>query len=267
MASVEGLNRQKACRHGQMLYNVHDLCVGRSLDLYGEYCEGEVDVFRQVIQPGWIVVEVGANCGPLTVALARLVGPRGAVAAFEPQRVVFQLLCANVALNDLLNVFCQQLAVGSQQDTVIVPPVDYTQPGNFGGIAMNTHASGDHLAQCRLDDLNLPGCNFLKVDVEGMEQQVLEGAAELIARYRPVMYLENDHPGTADALVRYVDSLSYKMYWHQSWYFNPHNFFGNQENVFPNTVSMNMLCVHQSVPHDFGSLKPVELPPAGHSAP
>ena len=45
-------NSQKACRHGQMLYNVHDTYIGRSLDLYGEFSEGEIELFRQFVKPG-----------------------------------------------------------------------------------------------------------------------------------------------------------------------------------------------------------------------
>ncbi len=67
-------NRQKACRYGQMLYNLNDQYIGRSLDLYGEFSEGEVDLFRQIVKPGQIVVEVGANLGAHTVFLARQVG-------------------------------------------------------------------------------------------------------------------------------------------------------------------------------------------------
>ena len=88
-----------------MLYNEHDIYIGRSLDLYGEFSEGECDVFRQLIQPGWTVLELGANIGSHTVFLAKRVGPSGRVIAFEPQRIVFQTLCANIALNNLLNVF------------------------------------------------------------------------------------------------------------------------------------------------------------------
>src|SRR5687768_6606900 len=83
-------NRLKDCRYGRMLYNVNDLYVGRSLDLYGEFSEGEVEVFRQLVRPGDLVMDVGANVGAHTVWFAKAVGPGGVVLAFEPQRLVFQ---------------------------------------------------------------------------------------------------------------------------------------------------------------------------------
>ena len=98
-----GFNRLKACRHGWMLYNVNDIYIGRSLDLYGEYSEGEIALFRQFLRPGDVVVEIGAHIGTHTVFFAKTVGPTGVVFAFEPQRVVHQTLCANIALNSLSN--------------------------------------------------------------------------------------------------------------------------------------------------------------------
>src|SRR5215204_3016879 len=87
--------RVKQCRHGRMMYNVNDQYIGRSLDLYGEYSEGEVDLFRQVLRPGDLALDVGANIGVHTVPMARLVGERGAVFAFEAQRTAYQTLCGN----------------------------------------------------------------------------------------------------------------------------------------------------------------------------
>src|SRR3954465_1933985 len=89
-------------RHGQMLVNRHDVYIGRSLELYGEWSEGEIDLFRQVLRPGMVVADAGANIGTHTVARAQMVAPNGVVYAFEPQRIVFQTLAANVALNSLV---------------------------------------------------------------------------------------------------------------------------------------------------------------------
>ena len=68
--------------------------------------------------------------------------------AFEPQRLVFQLLCANVALNSLANVICLQQAIAKEPGFINVPLLDPTMPGNFGGLSIEGHerrASG-----CRL---------------------------------------------------------------------------------------------------------------------
>lgn len=71
--------------------------VGRSLALYGEYREGEVELFQQILRPGDIAVEVGANIGAHTVPMAKSVGDSGRIISFEPQNEVFQALNGNIA--------------------------------------------------------------------------------------------------------------------------------------------------------------------------
>src|SRR5882672_8881146 len=102
-------------RHGLMLYNRYDIYIGRSLELYGEWSHGEIALFEQVLQSGMVAIDAGANIGTHTLALARAVGPTGAVYAFEPQRIVFQTMVVNVALNSLTNVICQQRGLGEAQ--------------------------------------------------------------------------------------------------------------------------------------------------------
>jgi FkbM family methyltransferase len=226
-----------------MLYNVNDTVVGRSLDIYGEYSEGEIDLFRAYVRPAQVVVEVGANIGAHTVFLAKHVGSQGLVVAIEPQRLVFQTLCANLALNSIANVVCSQQASGAQAGTIHVPPLDPFSKNNFGGLALGQYQQGQAVAIVPLDAFGLQRCHFIKIDVEGMEEDVLRGAANTIARYRPILYVENDRTTKSDSLVRYIASLGYRMVWHRPLLFNPHNFFSNAEDVFANMVSFNLLCL------------------------
>ena len=260
MENFAVFNRHKACRYGQMLYNMHDAYIGRSLDLYGEYSEGEVELFRQIVQPGQLVVEVGANLGAHTVFLARQVGAAGRVMAFEPQRILFQTLCANLALNSIPNVHGQHQAVGAESGAIMVPLLDYTRENNFGGLALGTYQVGEQVDVVTLDSFNLPACSLLKIDVEGMEKDVLQGAVNMIERLKPILYVENDKPEKSTALVQYIDALGYNMHWHRPYYFSPQNFFGNSTNVFPNIVSLNMLCIHKSFPQNLTGFEPVEVP-------
>ena len=71
------------CRYGRMMHLRNDRYMGRALQQYGEYSEAEVDLWRQLVQPDWILADLGANIGAHTVAMASLV-PRGFVLAVEP---------------------------------------------------------------------------------------------------------------------------------------------------------------------------------------
>ena len=182
------INRVKECRDGTMIYNVNDIYIGRSLDQYGEWSKGDMDLFRQILRPGMSGVEIGANIGAHTVPIAQLVWPGGFVLAFEPQRIVFQTLCGNLALNHIINVDARQMAVGAAAGTLLVPVLDFAKENNFGGLPLGAHQMGEPVSVITLDSLNLVRCDFIKIDVEGMEQAVLEGAADTITRYQPVLY-------------------------------------------------------------------------------
>jgi FkbM family methyltransferase len=254
------LTALKECRYGKMLYLRQDKYVGRSLDVYGEFSFGESEVFSQVVKPNDVVVEVGANLGAHTVHLAKLVGPNGWVVAFEPQLVIFQLLCANLALNELFNVHPHNAAVGSAPGTVKIPPLDYTVENNFGGLSLLTGNIGHDVPLVTLDSLSLPSLRLLKVDVEGMEAEVLAGARQTIGRHRPILYVENDREDQSERIVTMIDELGYDMWWHMPAMFNPDNFAHNETNIFENVVSVNLLCVPKERPMSITGLRKVTGP-------
>lgn len=249
------MNELKTCRYGPMLFNRHDMYIGRSLQLYGEFSQGECEVFRQIVRPGNTVVEVGANIGAHTVPLAQWSGPAGRVIAFEPQRIVFQTLCANVALNSLLNVHCLQQAVGSEAGSIVVPLIDYQSENNFGGLGLGSFTQGERVPLVTIDSLGLAACDFIKLDIEGMEREALLGARDTIEQFKPVLYVENDREDRSDALIRTISGLGYDMYWHCPPLFNSQNFSGRSENKFGAIFSKNMICFHRSCPHQIDAPK------------
>jgi FkbM family methyltransferase len=256
----QGHVRLKPCRHGPMLYLVTDLYIGQSLDCYGEYSEEEDGLLRMIVRPGWMVLDIGANMGAHTVSLAQATGPNGVVLAFEPQRVIFQILCANVALNGLGNVYTNQAAVGREAGTVIVPNLDYSGVNNYGGVALGGWSEGERVSLVTVDSLGLPACHLVKIDVEGMEGDVIAGAEQTIRRFQPVLYLENDRPEHSAALIRQILDLGYRLYWHLPHLFNPQNYFEVEENVFGRIVSVNMLGLHASVRQDIQGLHEITDP-------
>ena len=234
--------RLKHCRHGVMLFNARDQQVGASLDRYGEFAELEAQLFSGLIKPGMMVLEIGANIGAHTVHLAKLVGENGGVVAFEAQRVIFQMLCANLALNGIENTDAKCLAVGATAGEITVPRMDYRGDNNFGGVALGGD-DGDVVEMIAIDNLMLPACHMMKIDVEGMEKQVLDGARQTITRFRPYLYVEDDRPAKHAELIATILDLGYRMRWHQPWLYNPGNFAGDSENLFPGIASFNLICL------------------------
>jgi FkbM family methyltransferase len=237
-----GFNELAQCRDGLMLFNRYDQFIGASLRKYGEWSASEMALLRQVLSPGAVVVEGGANVGAHTIALSRLAGRTGQIHAFEPQRLVFQTLCANVALNSCVNVFAHYAALGAQPGEIAVPWLPPDTPTNFGGLSLRLEVGGERVPLRRIDDLALPACHLIKLDVEGMELDALLGASETVHRYRPHLYVENDREELAAALIELLQSWNYDLYWHVLPLFSADNFAGDRENIFGRICSFNMIC-------------------------
>lgn len=291
LISGPGFNHLVRGRYGYILYNKHDFYVGRSVEHYGEWSLAETELFQQFCRPGHYVVEVGAHIGTHTLALARMVGApgpaqgptppidrldvapvagnRGMVFAFELQRLLAQTLAANVALNSLTNVHTYHLGVGREAATVwLRDNIDCFSDRNFGGFSMKVLTCSEEdpcpkypVTIVRLDDFyHQPRLDLLKVDVEGMEDDVLRGAAGVIHRHRPVIYLENDRKEKSAALIELICSYGYRLFWHPAFLYSPNNFTGNNSNIFQEgTASINMLCIHKTSNINFTAIADLEI--------
>jgi FkbM family methyltransferase len=257
-------------RYGRMWALRGDRYITRCLQTYGEYCEAEAHVFRQLVKPAMTVVEAGANIGTHTLMLAKACAP-GRLIAFEPQQRIFQLLCANLAANGVANVVALPEAMGAAAGTARLPALDYGAANNFGGVAPSLDAEGsgwaDGLAArvTPLDDLALPACHLLKIDVEGWEAEALRGARQTIARCRPLIYVENDRAEQQAVLIALIAELGYAQYWHVAPLFNAENFKGASQDVTGQAVSLNMFCVPNESSLTVTGFEPID--PAGWRSP
>jgi len=273
----QGHQRLIKARHGYVLYNSNDTVTGRLIETYGEYFEAEVNIFRAFVTDGDTVLDVGANIGVHTLALARLVGPSGVAWAFEPQRIAFQTLCANMALNSLDNVHCVHAAVSDTPGTLRLSDVNPDTPNNYGGVEL-TAVTGSHrspaVPQLVLDDfLAVDQLKLLKIDVEGMESAVLRGARRTLDRFKPVLYVENDRVENSPELITLLGELGYEIYWHLPVYVTADNYFGAAERLFPIAFvdrgephlggvgfAVNLLCMHGSMNTPIEGLRRVTNP-------
>lgn len=190
------------CRHGTFRALAGDTTIGRSLGLYGEWSEPEVHLFRQIIQAGDVVLEAGANIGTHTVPLSRMVGDGGVVHAFEPMNINHRLLSANLLDNGCFNVKTYQVALGGQPGVVEFADIGADITDNFGAFGFySTHGAPKAVCpQLTVDELHLKRLDLLKIDTEGHERDVVEGAMATIRRCRPTLHIES--------LNHYAASLS-----------------------------------------------------------
>jgi hypothetical protein len=244
-----GKLKLKACKYGWMLYS--GKYIGPCFDLYGQYSEAEVHIFREFLSEGSLAFDVGANIGDLTLPMSRLVGESGRVYAFESHPESFNVLCANLALNDIKNV--------RPINTFLTSSAGETEkPGAWGTVAY----VGDVWEPTRmaLDAFDVPRCDFIKVDVDGPELSILQGGAMLIEKHRPILYVENDDRDRSSALLDFImKEMDYSAYWHPAPIFDPSNFFGNRDNNWApdNVVSLMVLAIPKERPRNVALLQPI----------
>jgi predicted RNA methylase len=207
--------------------------IGKCFELYGQYSESEVSLMRQFLREGSTVIDVGANIGDLTVPLARAVGSTGRIYAIESNPETFNVLCANLALNSLLNTKPINAFVAASSDADTGSQIW----GKFAYIGQIWKPQF-----MALDSLDLDACDLIKIDVDGKELEVLQSGEMQIERYRPILYFENDIREASSKLLDFVvDKLGYRLYWHPAPIFEEQNFFGNPVNHWGKDILSKMV--------------------------
>jgi len=171
--------------------------------------EAFLELMAKYIKPGSAVIDAGAYIGTHALAMAKMTGPRGRVYAFEPQKKVFRELVFNLIENHNQNVIPLRFALG--ENTRIVE-MDKSENGLDGIVRVGQ--GGDQAELRTIDSFKLRNISFIKIDVEGYEDQVLEGARQTLADNRnPPILIEN--VGNAHRLEYYgytVRPLEYRDY-------------------------------------------------------
>jgi FkbM family methyltransferase len=150
----------------------------------------------QRVRPGMVVADIGANHGYYTVLMADLIGGGGRIAAFEPNPAVFALLEKSVNLNGFAgraSLFAQAVGADESGTVTLIIPRNETKNARVGDV-MDAAASDEvvEVPSGSLADalIGWPRLDFLKVDVEGAEENVVRGALSRLASDKPTMVLE-----------------------------------------------------------------------------
>lgn len=168
------------------------------------------------------VIEIGSNNGHFTIEFAELVGNKGRVFSYEPQRIIFQQLCCNLFLNGIDNVFASQLAIGNEKGVVKFEYADYFNNDyvNFGDVSVyedkkSNFNSFEEVQSDRIDSFEFNLVKVLKIDVQGYESNVINGASKTIEKHRPYIFIEIEEKclikfGSSEKeLIKIIEDLGY----------------------------------------------------------
>jgi FkbM family methyltransferase len=169
------------------------------------------------------------------------VGLDGCVMAFEPQMPIFQILCANVALNQHLNVYTYPVAISKSTGLLKIHRVDYRSRINFG--MLGVAEDGDCVVPGQaLDQYSFPRLDLIKIDIEGFEPEAILGAAKTILQHQPLIYAEYHPTVHSQNLVQLIQSFEYDVFLHYAPAFNPDNFKKCSMDIFGAFNETNIFC-------------------------
>jgi FkbM family methyltransferase len=229
-STIDGKNIRNGVGH-QLLttssYEEHEL----------EFVIGLIIARRAHHGDGVVVIDCGANIGILSIEWARFMTGWGRVISFEAQAKIFYALAGNIVLNNCLNIDAFHAAIGNKVGTMAVPEPNYLVPSSYGSLDLEERPNNMDIGQKidyaktvnvdlkTIDSLGLERVDFIKIDVEGMEEAVLEGANVTIRKLKPIFFIEvlKSNP---DVIHKNLSSLGYE--------------------VFP--MGMNSLAVHKDDP-------------------
>ena len=187
-----------------------DTFITECLEKFGHWEKPTMDVCRSYLKSDSAVIEVGAHIGSHTVLLSELCSD-GRIYSFEMQKLMFQLLNANLLLNTCKNVYAYMEAVSNENKVDIIGEVDYARMEKFNsGLAslnkfkeaypsypINTISLDTKFAEIKKLDL-------IKIDAEGHEVSILKGAKEIIKTFKPMILTEFDYNNKQEI----IDTLS-----------------------------------------------------------
>jgi len=186
-------------------------------------------IYPSLVRPGFTVLDIGANVGAHTLPLARLVGGGGRVIAFEPTQWAVEKLRRNLELNPALQshvTVCHTMLVGSTAQA-LAPHIYASWPlfpqggavhQQHGGRLMETNGATTTTLDAALEQLGTTRVDFIKLDVDGHEPAVLQGAQETLRRFHPPIlmevapYLFPPQTGGMESMLEQLGGLGYAMH-------------------------------------------------------
>src|SRR6056300_223236 len=214
------LQKQTNTRYGNITYFLDDPVIGRSLELYGEYCHEEIEWMTMLTNPESFVLDIGANIGTHTIGIAPHVKR---VMAFEPDPDNFDLQVKNLSTTMCSNVTPVPAAASDVLGQV-------GTAFDYGKTRVTT--TGD-IPASPIDMIEgLPRIDFVKIDVEGMELKVLNGMRQTIASYKPQMLIEMQDENVYAKTYDFLNGFGYNIYWLPVRTYTEFNHKNNTEDVF-----------------------------------
>lgn len=220
-------------QYGKIAYYKNDQEMVKQ-KLYNIFFEQEyvLRYLKDYVEKSDVILDIGAHCGSHSL-LYKFINPSSKIYSFEPQRMLYRLLVKNLRSNGYKDVLCLNNAVGNVMGNVEMnsfsidgdnsfSPVSYGTEMFFNLAGLQVGSGGESAYMLTVDSMNLKSCDFIKIDVEGYEPLVLEGAKKTIEKYRPIISYESNFKTLSNVSVsshQFLANLGYRCdnVWEDNW--------------------------------------------------
>ena len=229
---VAGLSAVRETRVGIVQYFPDDDAQGRSLEWYGEWLQGELDLVLRWVRAGGVGMEVLAGVGAHAIGLAEALRETGHLFLYEERPVVNRVLAQNLAANRLRNVTLMARTLG----------------GPAGGNAADA-----------LDDLHLERLDWLKVNAGADAQAIIVGAEATLWRTRPLLFFAAPDEAHLHELAGHVRRFSYRCWRVETRLYDTNNFNRRPADIFDGRTALALLAIPEEHTVDLADTGCVEL--------
>jgi len=229
-------------RHGYFLINKFDNIISKSLELYGEYAQEQINFFEKKTNQNAVVYDIGSYFGTLSIPFSNFVGKNGQVLAFESDRHSFNMLCGNIELNNLDNCFAFHNHVSNKEGTTEIFDVEQKVNQDFASNKTQKIKTSYNISNLKIDEIQSKKCDLIKINTNGSELDVLKSGIETISNYKPIIYASFVDENDKFEKIKFLSKLNYKCFIHEYNLFNKNNFNEENFNLFlTNSKNKNIL--------------------------
>jgi tetratricopeptide (TPR) repeat protein len=230
------LHRIAETRAGIMIYDPRDASTAKSIELYGECAQLQLDAFARLLRPGMTVMEVAAGIGAHAIPIASILGPEGHLFLYEDGPLLKHVLRENLKANRVSNATLMRRSLSRIVDRSSRasprPPVS----------GMERNAPEEPELET-IDALRLEQLHWLRID-EGVDAAaVIRGAQATIWRLRPGLFIAFDDARALATAAAHARDLGYACWRLETPLFNPGNFNRHADDVFAGRTSLALIGV------------------------
>jgi FkbM family methyltransferase len=230
-------------RYGRLsIFDEAEELISKSLRLYGEWAQNEIDILGEFVSSGDIVIDAGAFIGTHTRAFSAMVGNFGFVHAFEPNVTALPILKENISGLRCNNVAIHSIALGEVESLGYMINAESVNLGSTKVLMDLSHPEKSVLIK-PLDALGLENVAFIKADIEGMELSLLQGALVTITKFRPVIFLEVLSVDSSVGLLAWACKNNYFSFGVITPAFNIANFNGEKDDIYNEAKECGFLLI------------------------